>query len=74
MEIVKLWYKLKGFFEEIVEIMVNVRKIFIQIVYDVRFRIYNGWCKEQGVNFIIIFILELVEFFMYFFNVRKCKF
>lgn len=72
MEIVKLWYKLKGFFEEIVEIMVNVRKIFIWIVYDVR--IYNSCCKEQGVNFIIIFILELVEFFMYFFNVRKCKF
>lgn len=73
METVKLRHKSKGFSEEIAEIMANARKTSTQTVYDARLRIYNGWCKEQGVNPITTSIPELAEFFMYLFNVRKCK-
>lgn len=73
METVKLRHKLKEFSEEIAEIMANARKTSTQTVYDARLRIYNGWCKEQGVNPITTSIPELAEFFMYLFNVRKCK-
>jgi hypothetical protein len=73
METVKLQYKSKGFSEEIAEIMANARKSSTQTVYDARPRIYNNWCEEHGVNPIVSSIPEITEFFMFLFNVRKCK-
>uniref|UniRef100_A0A8W8N4W1 Core-binding (CB) domain-containing protein n=1 Tax=Magallana gigas TaxID=29159 RepID=A0A8W8N4W1_MAGGI len=73
METVKLRHKSKGFSEEIADIMANARKTPTRTVYDARLRIYNSCCKEQGVNPITTSIPELAEFFMYLFNVRKCK-